>query len=237
VTEIDYRGLDIPRVPLGERVTSDNLFDPNEQVIFDFYAANKARYRRVLDVGANIGVHSILMARAGWEVRAFEPDAKHFAMLKKNVEKHGVAAHVEAVEAAVSDADGWARFVRVLNNTTGSHIEGAKSAHGPCRRAHVRTVDCRPLLQWADFAKIDCEGHEATIICAVGWRRLRLDAMVEVGSQASAERIYAHLIDSIPMWAQKIGWGRVRSIFDMPHSHLDGSLFIGECGPFIGDGK
>lgn len=229
--EINYRGLSIPFAQLGERVTTDNLFDPNEQVIFDFYEANKARYRRAVDIGANVGVHSILMARCGWEVRAYEPDPAHFGMLLRNVFTHG--ADVWAVRAAVSDSDGTAGFVRVLGNTTASHIRGAREAHGALEYYDVKTVDVRPLLAWADFVKVDCEGHEATLVEVAptdAWRRT--DVLLEVGSSDAARRIYDHLRWVVPMWAQKIRWGRVLTFLDMPTHHSQGSLFVGARPPF-----
>lgn len=239
MTDINYRGLNIPRTQLGANVTTDNLFDPNEQVIFDFYEANKGRYRRALDIGANVGVHSILMARQGWDVRAYEPDSYHCEMFRRNVASHAVShrARIELREAAVSDRDGTASFVRVLGNTTGSHLAGAKQSYGARVLENVETVDCCPLFRWADFAKIDCEGHEAVLVAATEpetWAHM--DAMMEVGSPESAQIIYAHLCGVVPMWAQRTGWARVRSMLDMPRHHSDGSLFVGCRPPFEGVG-
>lgn len=230
---INYRGLNILRAPLGRAVTTDNLFDPNEQIIFDFYQANHRRYRRALDIGANVGVHAILMARCGWEVRAFEPDPRHFSMLRKNVRSHGVEVDVDF--AAVSDRDGIAEFVRVVDNTTGSHLLGARASYGPTEQFKVRVVDCRLLFAWTDFAKIDCEGHEAVLMrttAAETWQRL--DAIVEVGSVENARAIHDHLRGVVPMWAQKIGWRRVQSLADVPAHHSEGSLFVGIDPPFPG---
>src|SRR5215831_87156 len=39
-------------------VDSLNLFDLDELIIFSFYWLNRQRYQRVLDIGANIGLHS-----------------------------------------------------------------------------------------------------------------------------------------------------------------------------------
>lgn len=234
---INYRGLNIPHVVMG-RVTSDNLFDPNEQVIFDFYEANQFRYKRAADVGANIGVHSILMARAGWNVRAYEPESYHFFHLCKNIQSHGVADRVVPFQAAVSNEEGTVDFVRVVNNTTSSHIAGAKIYYGPVERFSVGAVDFRAIHEWADFVKIDCEGHEAALIESVNWcawprSGTRTDAMVEVGSPETAERICDYLLFACPMWAQKIDWRRVESIRDVPKHHSEGSLFIGRDPPFI----
>lgn len=232
MSEINYRGLSIPRTQLGTSITSDNLFDPNEQMIFDFYEANRDRYKYVLDIGANIGVHSILMSRQGWRVRAFEPDPDHSLRLIENANANGVG--VDVTPAAVSDRYGWAVFVRVLGNTTGSHLAGAKESYGPTDRFIVEVVDCRPLFAWADFAKIDCEGHEAALVLATDattWAHM--DAMLEVGSAGNARVIYEHLMEhGAQMWAQKVGWGRVWSMEDMPAHHSEGSLFVGRRPPF-----
>lgn len=228
----NYRGVDIPLTQMG-KVTSDDLFGPNEQVIFDFYESNRDRYHRALDIGANIGVHSIIMARLGWDVRAYEPDPVHFEALFNNTIANG--ALVRAVRAAVSDQKGTAAFIRVLDNTTGSCLEGAKAVYGPTETFLVPMVDCRSLITWADLVKLDCEGCEAAIICAMPpetWRAR--DAILEVGSPEAAARIFAHLHPTIPMWSQKIGWGRIKSLADLPAHHSAGSLFIGMSPPFPG---
>lgn len=233
---INYRGLVIPYYPMG-KVSSDDLFGPNEQVIFDFYECSAGRYRRAVDVGANIGVHSILMARCGWTVRAFEPDPALFERLVENVEAHEESARVYPLCVAVSDRDGTSQFVRVLNNRTSSHLVGAKKARGPTEVFPVPVVDCRPLIDWADFVKIDCEGHEAVIITAVAPEKwLSADALLEVGSVDAAYTIWAHLRGAVPMWSQRTGWRRVLTLMDMPVHHTDGSLFIGAERPSLAEG-
>ena len=236
---MNYRGLNIPRASMGGRMTTDDLFGPNEQVIFDFYEANRDRYRRAADVGANVGVHSILMAHMGWEVWAYEPDPGHFIELRKNLTSHGfvmsigTGGSVATTCAAVSDRGGIAKFVRVLNNLTGNHLVGAKDSYGPREEIAVSTVDCRPIFAWADFVKVDCEGHEAVIIealPALTWEDT--DCLLEVGSLHSASIIHSRLRDVVPMWAQHRGWGRVQNLRDMPQRHQDGSLFIGRDPPF-----
>lgn len=222
--QINTRGLHIPFVRMG-KVTSEDLFEEREQAVFDFYERHAKRYARALDVGANLGIHAILMARAGWEVRAFEPDPEHYGRLVLNLAQHGV--QVDAIEAAVSTAEGTADFVRVAGNGTANHLAGARSAHGKTQQVRVRTMDCRPLFDWADFAKIDCEGHEAALLATVT-RRQRCEFMVEVGTPENAAAIFAHFNGWRPMWAQASGWGRITRLQDMPAHYRDGALFIGE---------
>ena len=71
-------------------------------------------------------------------------------------------------------------------------------------------------------------GHEAAVLCATSrgdWETL--DAIVEVGNQQNAVKIYDHFrkID-VGLFAQKTGWQKVEKSEDMPTSHRDGSLFI-----------
>src|SRR3990167_1772483 len=229
---INYRGLNIPFVSFGA-VTSDDLFCDNEQVIFDFYTANKDRYRRALDIGANIGVHSILMARQGWEVRAVEPDPVHYNELRTNLRQNCFPIPT-VIWAAASDHEGKETFVRVKGNTTGSHLKGDKQSYGELEEFEVNVVDCRPLFDWADFAKIDCEGHEARLLLTVTPEQAaKTDFMVEVGNRKNAELIFLHFA-KLPakLWSQKTGWREVCGFTDMPIHHSEGALFIVREPPF-----
>jgi FkbM family methyltransferase len=230
---VNYRGLNIPKVSFGN-IDSDALFADKEQELFDFYEANGKRYRKALDIGANIGVHSILMARQGWSVKAFEPDHATGELWCTNVFQNSCGGDVDLRVRAVSDHAGRATFVRVLGNTTGSHLEGDKSPRGPTERFEVEVVDCRPLFDWADFAKVDCEGHEARLIKTLTADQLKhLELMVEVGSPKNAIEIYEHLSPiGIGMWTQQRNWQPLRGMADMPVHHSEGALFIGRSAPF-----
>ncbi len=113
-----------PFVQMGN-IDSLHLFGFTELIIFAFYLENKQRYGNVLDIGANLGLHSILMDKLGWTVRAYEPDAEHYTKLLSNLKENknkNVITHM----AAVHTKDGEANFVRVFNNLTGNHLEGYK---------------------------------------------------------------------------------------------------------------
>jgi FkbM family methyltransferase len=222
-----FGALVFPYQKMGA-IDSINLFGLDELIIFAFYWANRNRYRRTVDIGANLGLHSILMARNGFSVTAFEPDPVHFDLLKRNLELNG-ATGVMPIQAAVSDRDGRLEFVRVKGNTTGSHLAGAKSnPYGELDRFDVEVRACMAALDGADFAKIDAEGHEVTILSAIPPSRwVRLDAMVEVGTSENARALFAHFRDlPVGLFAQKTGWARVVQENDIPTSHREGSLFI-----------
>ena len=219
--------LTFPYESMGA-VDSLSLFDLDELILFSFYWRNRGRYRRTLDIGANIGLHSIVMSRCGFEVRAYEPDPTHFALLKRNLALNA-CSQVSPVNAAVSRHAGTLEFVRVLGNTTGSHLAGSKpSPYGELERFPVRVEAIGPLLRGADLVKMDVEGHEAEIL--LGTERadwIETDGVVEIGSAANARAVFEHFRSiGVRMFAQKRDWELVGDLADMPTSYRDGSLFV-----------
>lgn len=209
-------------------IDSLNLFDLDEVIIFSFYWANRHRYRRVLDIGANIGLHSILLDRCGFDVRAYEPDPSHFDILVSRLAVNG-SQRVRVFQKAVSSGNREAEFIRVLGNTTSSHLAGSKShPYGELETCVVETQAIGPVMQWADLMKLDVEGHEAEILLSTGredWNHT--DAFVEVQSRRNAALILEHFEKiHVPLFSQKTNWCRVRDVSCMPRSYREGALFI-----------
>jgi FkbM family methyltransferase len=209
-------------------ISTLDLFGLDELIIFSFYWVNRDRYRNIADIGANLGIHSILMEKCGWKVFAYEPDPQHVKLLRRNIELNN-SLNVNLIEAAVSDKPGILEFVRVLGNTTSSHLAGAKkSAYGPLEKFPVRVEGISDLMDKYDLLKVDAEGQEAVIILGTEsghWSGT--DMIVEVGSENNAIAIYEHLkLIGVNAFAQKIGWNQVRTVDDMPVHYKEGSLFI-----------
>lgn len=213
-------------------ISTLDLFGLDELIIFSFYWVNRGRYRNVADIGANLGLHSVLMGKCGWNVKAYEPDPAHTKLLRRNLELNG-SSSVEIIEAAVSDRRGMLEFIRVLGNTTSSHLVGAKdSAYGLLERFPVRVETISDIMPSVDLIKMDAEGQEKVIILETEsshWSGT--DMIVEIGSEKNAIAIYQHLeLMGVNAFAQKIGWGKVRSVKEMPTSYREGSLFISSGG-------
>lgn len=222
-----FEEIVFPYVAMGN-IDSLDLFSLDELILFAFYWRNRDRYRNVVDFGANLGLHSLVMQRCGFAVRAFEPDPNHLELLRETLTRNE-CANVTVHPAAVSTTDGSHDFTRVLGNTTGSHLTGAKAApYGGLESFTVDVVNAAPHMAWADLVKMDIEGHEAEVLCATDaalWQDT--DAVVEVGTKENAARIFEHF-EALPvnLFAQKTGWRRVATRADMPTSHRDGSLLI-----------
>jgi FkbM family methyltransferase len=216
-----------PFTQMGAISTLD-LFGLDELIIFAFYWANRDLYRKSADIGANLGLHSILMGKCGWQVTAYEPDPDHATRLLHNLELNN-SATVTLAEAAVSDKPGTLEFVRVLGNTTSSHLAGAKdNAYGELEKFPVTVEAIAGIMEVVDFVKMDAEGQEKTIILGTETEHwINTDMIVEVGTEENAIAIYGHLQKiGVRAFAQKLGWAEVTSLDDMPTHYTQGSLFV-----------
>jgi len=234
---INFGGLElvIPYFKMG-KCNTINLFDLDEIILFSFYWHNRNRYSSAVDIGANLGLHSIFMDKCGFNVSSYEPDDTHYGELLNNVRINN-CENISPHKAAVSNHQGAASFVRILDNTTSSHLQGSKDAvYGPTEVTEVATVDINDIVKNADLVKIDAEGHEDTILEAIDIKAFdTMDMVLEVGSVRSAEIIF-NRFNTLNMLSQKLGWLPVVGIDDIPVSYKEGSLFIsGRFDSFYGN--
>jgi len=220
--------LDIPFFSMGA-INTTHLFGLDELILFSFYLKNKTKYKKVGDLGANVGVHSIILSNLGYEVISYEPDSIHFEKIKENIKINCQNNKPQIVNKAISNKSGHVEFLRVKGNTTGSHIKGSKNdPYGEIETIKVETDSFKDIMNNLDFLKIDIEGHEAEVLRSTAredW--LDTDAMVEVGSESNAKIIFEFFKSiEINLFSQKTGWNLVQNIQNMPYSYKDGSLFI-----------
>lgn len=224
----DLGVLKLPFLSMGE-IKSTHLFGLDELIIFSFYLKNKNRYKKVFDIGANIGLHSIILAKADFDVVSYEPDPWHFKILQDNLELNSVASKVSPRNKAVSTSVGELEFIRVLDNTTGSHLAGAKKdPYGELERFNVNVDAFKDIMKGADLLKIDVEGHESKLILSTeksDW--IGTDAIVEIGTPENAKLIFEYMQNiGVNLYSQKKSWLKVNALEDMPASYKEGSLFI-----------
>tara|TARA_B100000989_G_C19461584_1_gene436453 strand:- start:486 stop:1151 length:666 start_codon:yes stop_codon:yes gene_type:complete len=210
-------------------INTTHLFGLDELILFSFYLKNKFTYKKVGDLGANVGVHSIILSNLGFDVTSYEPDAIHFEKIKENININCKNNKPHIVNKAISYKSGHVEFLRVKGNTTGSHIKGSKNdPYGEIESIKVETDSFKDIMKNLDFMKIDIEGHEAEVLRSTSkedW--LNTDAMVEVGSESNAKIIFEFFKSiEINLFSQKTGWDLVQNIQNMPYSYKDGSLFI-----------
>ena len=222
-----FGDLHFPYREMGA-INTIHLFGLDELIIFSYYWANKSRYKNVADLGANIGLHSLIMDRCGFSINSFEPDPIHVGVFQENI-VNNKSVNITINQKAISDKSDTVEFIRVLGNTTGSHLAGAKEdPYGELETFTVETSDINAVLLNNDFVKMDIEGQEATAILSTKkdtWANVEM--ILEVGTEKNAKIIFEYLNEiNVNMFSQKNGWNKVSDLADVPTSYKEGSLFL-----------
>lgn len=137
--------------------------------------------KTVLDVGANLGLHSIAIAKhlrrlgRGGRVIAFEPHPEILPLTRFNCSLY---SEIEVFERATSDAATTFTMPSILHSP--NPAGAALSDHGTLPVESV-TIDSLNLHD-VEFMKIDVEGHEVPTICGAKEtiRRCRPTMVVEI---------------------------------------------------------
>jgi len=107
--------------------------------------------------------------------------------------------------------------------------------YGPTETITVEVDDILEVLDKGkfDFVKMDVEGHEVVLLNRITPQSIATtDIMLEIGSEKNAKEIFTILSNKkIPAYAQKMNWGRVEKLKDLPNHHTHGSLFLSMQGP------
>ena len=122
---------------------------------------------RILDVGANIGAASVLLATIpGAQVLAYEPLPVNVETMTANLQRNGLT-NVTLRPVAVTDRDGQADFLPSEEANVGGRMAGFDDAKG--HRISVQTLAWSSVLREVGggeiyLVKIDCEGGEYNIV-------------------------------------------------------------------------
>lgn len=122
----------------------------------------------VIDAGANIGVFSVLAAKKGARVYAFEPQEQAAVLLRKHITVNGLADRITHVDLGLYDKPCTMPFI--IN--TGCIAASAISEGSPDPKFTAEKIQCTDLDTWVDnnnirkvdFIKADIEGAERYLL-------------------------------------------------------------------------
>lgn len=151
-------------------MTNGSAYEP--EVCWVMLRALRARDVAV-DVGANFGYFSLLMARivgSGGKVYAFEPAQEAHSTLINHIALNQVGAIIHVSDAAVSDVTGEVRFFYSSDDAAGSCLWDPGIFPGNPKSARQQRIETRPSFKLDDLPvsprliKIDAEGAEHKIL-------------------------------------------------------------------------
>src|SRR5215470_18731962 len=145
-----------------------------------------------IDVGANIGLYSCILAKAGVVPKtvAFEPDRSNFARLMKNIERNKLIHIIDARPCAVGAARGTAHLQAGPPDNAGLSKIGVQQSE--TYEVAVASLDEEiPIRHSVVIIKVDVEGYELEVL--KGAARLLAEnggyAQIEAHTDARAAEI------------------------------------------------
>ena len=148
----------------------------------------------ILDVGANIGLHSVAWAvnNPTAKIFAFEPVPSNCEVLLRNADRAGVEDRIVLSKAALSDADGVATLYECVDSAYSTLHDRAAMPVSESYEVATMTVDAFAAsrgVERVDFLKIDTEGLERAVLAGAEATIAR-DApclFVEIGTSEGRE--------------------------------------------------
>ena len=207
---------------------TEDLINLEELIMIKYYYNNKKFYKNFLDLGASIGIHTVIASKIGFRVESYEPDKRHYKQLLINCKINKVK-NVRSFAKAVYNKKCKLTFIKVKNNTTSNHILGFKKRlYGPVSQTKVNAVKADNLFKKNDLVKMDIEGAEYEVLRSVNakyWNST--DCFVSIHNNEVARKIFDLFKKTkINMFSSKINWRKIKKFNDLPTCHAEGLLFI-----------
>lgn len=175
-----WRGMEVdiePRSAIGHTIRRTGGFEEAEiEIAAALYAVHYSG-RHILDVGANIGMHSLAWSRLA-PVIALEPAPATYARLQANIATNGLQDRIRAVQTAAGDTVGEVEFF-VAKDSAFSSLKDTRRQEildrvtVPCTTLDALAGDLPPV----GLLKVDVEGWERSVIVGAD-RLLRRDRPV-----------------------------------------------------------
>jgi len=149
----------------GGLLNSMGYYDPNNMYFIDEVFSHGI-YRVFFDIGANIGVYSLIAAhQSNAIIYSFEPHPFTFDLLKENIKINRFETKILPCQMALSDQQGHINFTDDPGSTINKIIDVPNNNQKKIQ-VNVTTGDlfCAEHAIKPDILKIDVEGHENRVI-------------------------------------------------------------------------
>lgn len=174
---------------IGRRIEATGSF--YEMALIEQYEAMFGRPRTVLDIGANLGNHSVYWGRVlGAAVAAFEPNPDIFPLLERNLHDNALSDRVRAYPLACGAVEQSVRIAQSDPNNCGTaRVCGVGEGDTPGTTRMVvldHWLPARRLPRPIDLVKIDTEGYELSVLEGLREHLLRDKPVVWVETSRGA---------------------------------------------------
>lgn len=152
----------------------------------------------VYDIGANIGVITMLLARRGNEcadrIFSFEPEPRNFAQLNANVAANGLQNRVATHQLALGSSEGEVELH--IRGVAGEGRHSITEGKGATDSIMVPLTTCSAFAEKSgslpDLLKIDVEGAEGQVLSGMSGllqKRPPRDIFLEIHSKGDGDKM------------------------------------------------
>ncbi|MEA3504657.1 MAG: FkbM family methyltransferase [Bacteroidota bacterium] len=134
-----------------------------------FVFSHYKNYDYFIDIGANIGTYSILLANKGLKVISFEPVNDNYRVFRINLLLNKLQSKITTYNIALGEKDTDANFIFDPINTGASHIAKKSDSDDNTTTVHISTFDSllpelNIPIEAKIMIKIDVEGMEIEVL-------------------------------------------------------------------------
>lgn len=176
-----------------------------DEIDFVFKKLQQLKSAVIFDIGANIGLHSVIWAnKVNCKIYAFEPSRSTSKLLAENIALHQLENNITIFPLAFSDKKGKADFFQSVD-------DGYSSLKNTNRKQIINKYEVEVItiddfinehgLNKIDFIKIDVEGLEKEVLKGGinSFQKLKPDLFVEIykgtNSNKNPEATIGMLVD------------------------------------------
>lgn len=162
---VTYRTRSGMKLTLRTRTSDRNVFnDLWLDRVYDFDMDAWAGFTTIIDIGAHIGMFTMLGALRSPDARiiALEPEASNVTILRRNVDQNSLQARVTVLAMGIAPAIGtmplYVSRTRGEQNSSFHHVKDGAIMEMPVTT--LEHVLASQHIQECDLLKINCEGGE-----------------------------------------------------------------------------
>ena len=173
------------------------------------YINKTKRNNTFIDIGANIGTHSIAYSKLYKKIIAFEPDLYNFNQSKENIMMNNIV-NVELYNKALGSSKGFVKTIQHNNHSRGCIYTLSSDDINDVQKI---TLDSLNLIN-IDFIKIDVEGNEFDVIEGATNTILRNKPIIEFEYNNLAKSLCNVQYKDIELYLNNIGYIFDKKIHD-----------------------
>ena len=206
---------------IGHKINLDGVYELNDLDVFKKWMLERGLLNgSMIDVGANIGNHSLYFSKFFHKIYSFEPNPRTFALLQINA---SLAQNVVCYNFGLSDRAGLAELHTSPSNSGTARIVSGRVDNS--QTIELRTLDSIAELGECDvrLIKIDVEGHELSVL--TGAKRLIQKCRPIIIFEQNVTEFRHGSSDSIEL-LKELGYRRFATVERYPNISISVPTFV-----------